>query len=276
VLGIGWFSSARDRAALDLFDAVQNGVRDGRILLEIRYVFSNRSPGSNPLVRRLRGRAEREDIPFIALPSSRFRPEARERGRQDGEILREWRIAYDRAVMEKLSPFETDLIVLAGYMLVVGPEMCSRYPMINLHPALPTGPPGSWQTVIRTLIRSRARETGVMIHLATERLDAGPPLTFCRFSIRNDPFRALWRELEGKDLGNLADREVESTPLFREIRRQGVSREIPLLLATLADLSRGRLRIQDRRVFQGSRELPHGLDLTSLVEATLNEGRLWP
>jgi len=73
-----------------------------------------------------------------------------------------------------------DLCVLAGYMLIVGPEMCTRFNMINLHPAAPGGPTGTWQDVIWQLIKQRARETGVMMHLVTPELDRGPVVSYCR------------------------------------------------------------------------------------------------
>jgi folate-dependent phosphoribosylglycinamide formyltransferase PurN len=271
VHGIGWFSTARDRAALDLFDAVLCGIRDGRIRSEMRYVFSNGSIDQNPFVNELRERTRSAEIPFIGFPSSSFLPQDRKRGQEDKATLHKWRIAYDREVMKRLAPFPSDCIVLAGYMLIVGREMCSKYTMINLHPALPTGPAGSWQSVIHRLIRTNAEETGVMIHVVTERLDAGPPLAHCRFSIRTGPFRALWEETRGMDLERLTDRKIEGTRLFREIRRQGFAREIPLLLSTLTKLSRGELRIEDHRVFQGATRLHNGLDLSVEIEAAMKE-----
>jgi folate-dependent phosphoribosylglycinamide formyltransferase PurN len=271
VHGIGWFSTARDRAALDLFDAVLGGIRDGRVRSEFRYVFTNGSPDRNPLVNELKDRAQSAGIPFIRFPSSSFLPEDRTHGQEDKETLHKWRIAYDREVMKRLAPFSSDCIVLAGYMLIVGAEMCSKHTMINLHPALPTGPAGSWQSVIHRLIRTNAEETGVMIHVVTEHLDSGPPLAYCRFSIQGGPFQALWEEIRDTDLERLTKREIEGTRLFREIRRQGFVREIPLLLATLEKLSRGELRIENHRVLQGPARLHDGLDLSVEIEAAIRE-----
>ncbi|GAH59253.1 unnamed protein product, partial [marine sediment metagenome] len=42
-----------------------------------------------------------------------------------------------------------------------------RYNMVNLHPAAPGGPTGTWQEVIWQLIENKAEETGVMMHLVT-------------------------------------------------------------------------------------------------------------
>jgi hypothetical protein len=76
--------------------------------------------------------------------------------------------------------------------------MCLRYNMINLHPAAPGGPAGTWQEVIWQLIRTGAHKTGVMMHLVTPELDRGPVVTYCIFSIRGStPFDGYWQEIEG-------------------------------------------------------------------------------
>ncbi len=58
--------------------------------------------------------------------------------------------------MALLEPFALDVLVLAGYMLIVSPAMCARYAMLNLHPALPGGPTGTWQEVIWALLERQA------------------------------------------------------------------------------------------------------------------------
>jgi len=49
-------------------------------------------------------------------------------------------------------------MLLAGYMLVVGDVMCKKFDMINLHPAAPDGPAGTWQEVIWQLIKEKAEK----------------------------------------------------------------------------------------------------------------------
>ena len=39
-----------------------------------------------------------------------------------------------------LESYGVELLVLAGYMLITGPDLCARFAMLNLHPALPGGP----------------------------------------------------------------------------------------------------------------------------------------
>ena len=44
-----------------------------------------------------------------------------------------------------LEDFRPDICVLAGYMLILGGAMCRQFHFLNLHPALPDGPIGTWQ-----------------------------------------------------------------------------------------------------------------------------------
>ena len=48
------------------------------------------------------------------------------------------RQAYDRLLAEMLRAFEPDLIVLAGWMLILTPELLDRFRgrIVNVHPAL--------------------------------------------------------------------------------------------------------------------------------------------
>ena len=73
---------------------------------------------------------------------------------------------------------------MAGYMLISSPAFCRRYAILNLHPALPGDPTGTWQQVIWQLLEDDAAETGAMMHLATAQLDRGPvrsATSACRF-----------------------------------------------------------------------------------------------
>ena len=72
--------------------------------------------------------------------------------------------------------------------------------MINLHPAAPGGPAGTWQEVIWQLIEGDAMETGVMMHLVTSELDKGPPVTYCTFPIRDTPCDRHWTEIKNQSL----------------------------------------------------------------------------
>ena len=126
--------------------------------------------------------------------------------------------------------------------------MCRRYTMINLHPAAPSGPKGTWREVIWQLIESRAEQTGVMMHLATPELDEGPPVSYCTFSIRGRAFDEHWQRLAGQPLKEIRAAEGEEFELFRLIRRHGLVRELPLIVSTVKAFSEGRVKVAEERI----------------------------
>ena len=126
-------------------------------------------------------------------------------------------------------------------MLILGGEMCRRYPFLNLHPALPDGPIGTWQEVIWELIQTRADRTGAMIHLATEQVDRGPVVSFCTVPLRGECFDPLWDGLEQADLPRVKAEQGDDFPLFRAIRAAEYRREPYLLLETLRAAADGQL-----------------------------------
>ena len=138
-------------------------------------------------------------------------------------------------------------------MLIVSPEMCQNYAMINLHPAAPGGPKGTWQEVIWHLIADNATETGVMMHRVTKALDEGAPITYCTFPIRGKSFDLLWQELGVRlnlqSLPELIVQEGESNALFQRIRQEEVKREIPLIVLTLKALAEQRIRISGDQAY---------------------------
>jgi phosphoribosylglycinamide formyltransferase-1 len=136
--------------------------------------------------------------------------------------------------------------------------MCRRYPLINLHPALPKGPTGAWEEVIEELIQGRAEATGAMMHLVTPELDRGPVIAYCSFPIQGGAFDYLWGE-GSRGRG----------PLFWLIRQEGVRREIPIVVLTLKALAEGRIRIEAGKVLDSTGKEVEGLSLTQEVEEYL-------
>lgn len=256
---IGWFSSGRDKAARQLLTTVRDSIERGEIQAEIAFVFCSRAPGESKESDLFLALARKYGLRLVCLSWKRFVP--------SGEMDR--RLEYDRLVMARLDSFRVDLCLLAGHMLIVGPEMCRRYNMINLHPALPGGPTGTWQEVIRKLIDARAGETGVMMHLVTPDLDGGPVVAYCRFPIRGKPFDRYWKEVEGLPSGSPA-RHSEDNRLFRAIRRHGLALEFPLIVATLKAFSEGKVKITpDKKVVDSNGHPIKGYDLTEEIEKQL-------
>jgi len=257
LLNIGWFSTGRDEAARQLLQAVQDKSHSGDINGKIGFVFSNREPGEAKESDLFFELVRSYNIPLVCLSHKKFKTAKEE---EDLGIKKEWRIKYDREVNKRIEPFAPDLCVLAGYMLIVSEELCQKYDMINLHPAPPGGPTGSWQEVIWTLIQNKAETAGAMMHLVTPELDRGPAVSYCLFSIKGEPFAEYWR----RDDKNM---------LFRLIRQHELAREFPLSILTLQSLSRGEVGIKDRRVIDAQGKLISGYNLSAKIDRAV-EGRL--
>lgn len=260
---IGWFSTGRDEAARELLRVVSDNIKQGRLSdLQISFVFSNRTKGKareSDLFLKL---VEKLGIDLVYFSSGNFRPEMRRKAlaqekRGKLKLISNWRSLYDEEVIKRIGKFEVDLIVLAGYMLILGEKLCRKYPMINLHPAAPGGPRGTWQEVIWKLIEEGARETGVMMHLVTPQLDAGPPLTYCTFPIRGGKFDSLWEKFEEKlrtkTLEKIKREEEQAEPLFKEIRKEGMRRELPLIVHTLKALSNKTIELRGEKLMRGGK-----------------------
>jgi folate-dependent phosphoribosylglycinamide formyltransferase PurN len=250
LLNIGWFSTGRDEAARQLLQAVWDKSHSSDINGKISFVFSNREPGEAKESDLFFELVRSYNIPLVCLSHKKFKTTKEE---EDLDIKREWRIKYDREVNKKIEPFAPDLCVLAGYMLIVSAELCQKYDMINLHPAPPGGPTGSWQEVIWALIQNKAETAGAMMHLVTPELDRGPVISYCLFSIKGEPFAEYWR----KDNKNM---------LFRLIRQHELAREFPLITLTLKSLSRGEVSIKNRRVINAQGKLIRGYNLSGKVD----------
>ena len=168
--------------------------------------------------------------------------------------------------MQRLKNFNPDLCVLAGYMLVVGLEMCTRYTMINLHPAAPDGPTGTWQEVIWQLIEQKATETGVMMHLVTPELDRGPVVSYCCFALTGGEFDTLWWQYDGMNVSDLKRSEGESNPLFCLIRQTGLKREFPLIISTIKAFAEGLVRVEAGKVLDRHGKIIPGYDLSAEID----------
>jgi len=256
---LGWFSTGRDKAARDLLTAAQQSIALGEIQAEIAFVFCNREPGESKQSDLFHRLVKGYGLPLVTLSSRPFKASGED----------SWRLEYDREVMKRLEGFDADLSVLAGYMLIVGEEMCRKYDMINLHPAAPGGPKGSWQEVIWQLIESQAKESGVMMHLVTPGLDEGPPVAYCTFSLRGEPFDRYWREVEGQPISEIKKTQGESNRLFKLIRKHGLMREFPLIIATLKAFSRGKVRIRKGKVVGADGRTIKGYNLTCEIDKLL-------
>jgi len=263
VLRLAWFSTGRGEGSRGLLQTALEAIAHRYLPARIVVVFVNREPGEHEGSDRYMDLVRSQGIPLLTLSSRRFR---RERGARSFEEVRR---DYDRAVVDLLRNYAFDVGVLAGYMLIAGPELVGRYTLLNLHPAPPGGPAGTWQEVIWTLIAQRAERAGAMVHLATEEVDRGPVVGYFTFPIQGGEFAPLWQAVEGMPVEDLKARYGEDLPLFWAIRRAEMVRERPLLVETLRALALGEVHIRGRQVQdRHGRPIP-GLDLGPRVDTWL-------
>jgi len=84
------------------------------------------------------------------------------------------RAEEDRVLAESVAAVSPELVVLAGYMRIVGPAMLATFAgkMLNLHPALLPSFPGAH--AVRDALAAGVKVTGVTVHFVDSSLDAGP------------------------------------------------------------------------------------------------------
>ena len=119
-------------------------------------------------------RARREGIPSRHL-SSRTHPVPED---------------LDRAILETLQEHGVSVVILAGYMKLLGPQTVSRYRghVLNTHPALlpKFGGRGMYgMRVHEAVLASGERTTGVTIHQVDEEYDRGPIVAQRKVPVRD-------------------------------------------------------------------------------------------
>jgi phosphoribosylglycinamide formyltransferase-1 len=104
-------------------------------------------------------RARRAGIPVEYLDPTKFA------NRED----------YDTELADRISAYDVELVVGAGYMRILSPVFLERFPaVINVHPSLL--PEFRGLHAVRRALEAGVEETGVTVHLMVEEVDAGPIL----------------------------------------------------------------------------------------------------
>ena len=247
-LRLAWFASARGTSSRLLLRETLRAIDEGRLDAEIVCVFCNRERGQSTNTDAFLDDVEAAGIPLITSSSLAWRR------RVGGEIsdpqgeLAPWRREYDANALKAISEYEPDAAMLAGYMLVVTDALCDALPMLNLHPALPDGPIGTWRDVIRELIAAGASESGMMLQRVTTELDRGAVVSLCRYPIRGPQWDAPHQAGD------------EESALFLAIRSEGVAREPIFMVESLRAIADGRIDC----------EAPgNPMDLTEKVESAI-------
>ena len=91
----------------------------------------------------------------------------------------ETRDKFNKAFLEKLDSYEVDLVVLAGFLVVIPPEMIAKYRnrIINVHPSLIPSFCGTGLYGLKVHEGALARGvkvTGATVHFVDEGTDTGP------------------------------------------------------------------------------------------------------
>jgi folate-dependent phosphoribosylglycinamide formyltransferase PurN len=274
VLRIGWFATGRGEGSQKLLHAAVEAIRERTLDAQIAVVFCNREQGQFPATDAFLDQVRSYGIPLVTLSDRRFRREHGGQVARAGAPLPEWRDAYDRAVAELIAPYEFDIGMLAGYMLITTAPLYAAHPLLNLHPSGPGQPAGTWQDVTWQLIEQHADHGGVRIHLVTGELDAGAIATYCTYPLRGGAIDALWRDVVARSITEIRETDGEDNAIFREIRRRGSARELPLIVETLRAFSDGRLRLDDGHIMAGATKVVGGYDLTPEIEQSLANAAL--
>jgi phosphoribosylglycinamide formyltransferase-1 len=122
-------------------------------------------PGTGGVARALAAGVDSFVVPFAGYP-----------------VRAEW----DAALAEAIAAYEPDLVVLAGFMRILGPPVLERFPgrVINTHPALLPSFPGAH--AVRDALAYGVKVTGVTVHLVDAGVDTGPIVAQAAVSVRAD------------------------------------------------------------------------------------------
>jgi phosphoribosylglycinamide formyltransferase-1 len=132
------------------FRALSDAIEEGRIPARISLVLSNRAAAAGLELARER------NYPTVCIPSKGLE-----------------RDAYSRLLARELKSAQVDLVCLAGFMRILGPELVKQYPLriLNIHPSLLPAFRGLHAQ--RQALEWGAKVTGCTVHFVDEELDHG-------------------------------------------------------------------------------------------------------
>ena len=113
----------------------------------------------------------------------------------------ESRDAFNRAFLETLNTYQVDLVVLAGFLVVIPPEMIASYRnrIINIHPSLIPSFCGTGYYGLKVhegVLARGVKVTGATVHFVDEGTDTGPIILQKAVEVRqNDTPEILQRRV---------------------------------------------------------------------------------
>lgn len=146
------------------FEAIAKSMNQGEIEGAIVLVFSDRTDAY------VLERAKSLQIPVRSFSPKQFAN----------------KVEYEREILKELEAKEVELLVLAGYMRLIGPTLLNAYPnrILNIHPALLPEFPGLHG--IRDAFEAGVKQTGVTVHYVDNGVDTGPILAQKRVNIEEN------------------------------------------------------------------------------------------
>lgn len=145
-------------------EAIIQAVQAGELPIELCAVISNRPHAPGLWVARQQG------IPTEVIDHGSF-PD---------------RNTFERMLMERIDLRRPHLVVLAGFMRLLGPDFIDHYAgrLINIHPSLLPAFPGL-RTHERAL-EAGAKQHGATVHFVTHEADSGPIIAQAAVSVLAD------------------------------------------------------------------------------------------
>lgn len=275
-MNLGWFSTGRDQAARDLLSTVMRQRDQGLLDVDIVFAFCNfdadDDPGTPESAERQRffELVRSYDIKLLTLSWKKLRASMKD-AKKD-----EWRVCYGKKMRQLIYGNYFDLGILAGYNFWLDSDTCTRFDLVNLHPALPGTPQGTWQEIISHVVTSRAERHGAMMHLCTPKYEEGNVISYCSFPLTTPQYRKLWsdydEELGKRSVDLLSKDEMEGTALFKAIRKDVERRELPLVTYTIKMFASGDVSISHGKLVANGLQLSAPHDLTGMVESAIGRG----
>jgi phosphoribosylglycinamide formyltransferase-1 len=166
----------------DYFGGSAVELREDAAVSDFRIVVLASGSGTNlqAILDRLHGR---DGIEVVGVGSDKPGAQALERARVAGVETAVFaasehadREARDAALGDWIEARRADLVVLAGYMQLLGPEFVARFRdrIVNVHPALLPSFPGL--DAIGQALDAGVEVTGVTVHFVDEGVDTGPAI----------------------------------------------------------------------------------------------------
>lgn len=204
-MNIGVLVSGRGTNLQAIIDAVESGY----IKAKISIVISSRKDAL------ALQRAKDHGIEAVFIDPQEFW--------KDKEHREEKRVEYDKKIIAELEKRKVDLVLLAGYMLMLSPYFVNKYKnrMMNIHPSLLPSFPGV--NAQKQALEYGVKYTGATVHFVDAEMDHGPIIL--------------------QDIVPINDNDTEETLSDRILEK-----EHKIYVEAVKLFVEGRLRVEGRRV----------------------------